>query len=283
MWPQVAAFDVSGVNGGGYTLPSAFTLYLNKTGSTLTQGRLAIGGKALTYAGTLTVVSNANSEAFAAGNSFTLVSRTSGALSGWFSSVNLPALATNLAWDTNNLATSGVLDVYNFTTMALEVSTPENSNAVVSASKLANHASSSKGTAVAVSASTPGHGSASITGGSLTYSPQAGYVGPDAFTVTFADVHGVQTMAVSVTVGTSGSGGQSPNVLTTGTDGSGNFYALFVGMPNTSYTVETNSVVSGGTWVKYANYTTGADGLLNVTNVPPVSGSQFFRTVYPSY
>ena len=39
----------------------------------------------------------------------------------------------------NNLATAGVLDVYTFTTTALEISTPKNSNAVVSAAKLANH------------------------------------------------------------------------------------------------------------------------------------------------
>jgi hypothetical protein len=85
-----------------------------------------------------------------------------------------------------------------------------------------------------------------------------------------------------VTVGTSSTGGQSPNVVASGTDGSGNFYALFAGMPNTTYTLETNSVVSGPTWVKYANYTTGYDGLINVTNVI-ASGPLFFRTVWPSY
>ena len=124
---------------------------------------------------------------------------------------------------------------------------------------------------------------ASISAGSLTYIPAADYVGSDSFTVTFADGHGIQTMAVDVTVGTASSGGQSPNVLISGTDGSGNFYALFVGAPNTSYTVETNSVASGGAWVKYGDITSGSDGLINVTNVPPVDGSLFFRTVYPAY
>jgi hypothetical protein len=189
-------------------------------------------------------------------------------------------------------ATSAGLDVYNFTTTALAISTPVGASAVVSAPKLANHASSDRAaaypTGLSASASTTANGGLVVINGngSLTYTP-AGAAnvngGTDSFTVTFNDGNRTQTMTVSVTIGTSSTGGQSPNVLTSGTDGSGNFYALFVGMANTTYTVETNSVVSGPTWVKYANYTTGNDGLINVTNVPPVAGSLFFRTLYPSY
>jgi VCBS repeat-containing protein len=159
---------------------------------------------------------------------------------------------------------------------------------------LANHVSSGKlasaypATGWSASASTPANGgTVTVNGdGSLTYTP-AGAAntqgGTDSFTVTFDDGHGSQTLAVSVNVGISSSGGLSPNVLMSGTDGSGNFYALFAGRPNAAYTVETNSVTSGGTWVKYQNFTSGADGLINVTNVPPAGSSLFFRTVYPSY
>jgi len=38
--------------------------------------------------------------------------------------VTLPALASGLSWDTNNLATTGVLDVYTFTTTPLSLVTP---------------------------------------------------------------------------------------------------------------------------------------------------------------
>ena len=69
-------------------------MLLNKTGATLTYGSVALGAKTLNYGGTLTVVSNANSEAFASGNSFTLFATngTANQLGGWFSSVTLPPL-----------------------------------------------------------------------------------------------------------------------------------------------------------------------------------------------
>ena len=100
---------------------------------------MAIGGINLTYGGPLNIISNANSRAFASGDSFPLVTKSSGNLSGWFSSVTLPALATGIAWDTNNLATSGVLDVYTFTTTNITISMPMNSNAVISATKQATN------------------------------------------------------------------------------------------------------------------------------------------------
>jgi autotransporter-associated beta strand protein len=285
-----ATFDVSAVAGGSYSLNGSGTLAIaisNNVTTGTTQGQVAAGANNFAYAGSLTVVSNANSDAFASGNTFTLFT-TSGTRSGWFSSVTLPPLATGLTWDTNHLATAGILDVYTFSTTPLELSTPASTAATISVTKLANHASSTKAaspypTGWTASVTTgPSHGSAGFSAGALTYTPTTGYIGSDSFAVTFSDGHGIQTMAVSVTVGTSSTGGQSPNVLISGIAG-GNFYALFVGMPNTAYTVETNAAASGPTWVKYANYTTGNDGLINVTNVPPVTGSLFFRTVYPSY
>jgi autotransporter-associated beta strand protein len=269
----------------------AFAISNNVSTSSTTQGQLALGANNLTYGGALTVA--ATGDPLVSGDSFPLVA-SSGTLSGWFSSVTLPALGAGLSWDTNDLATSGVLDVYTFTTTPLALSTPINTAATVSAAKLANHVSSGKlalaypGTGWSASATPPASGGSVVINGdgSFTYTPGgAANVngGTDSFTVNFNDGHGSQSMAVSVTVGTSSSSGQSPNILTSGTDGSGNFYALFAGAPSTTFTVETNSVVSGGTWVKYANYTSGSDGLINVTNVPPTGGSLFFRTVYPSY
>lgn len=286
-----AMFDVSAITPVGYTLPGSLRLHLNRTGSTLTQGQMVIGAKNLVYAGSLTVTKTG--DALANGDSFTLVTKSTGTLGGWFSSVSLPLLSSGLSWDTNNLATAGVLDVYTFTTTPLALSTPTGTAATISAAKLANHATSSRQASPypggwTATATTPVNGGSVVVNGnsSFTYTP-AGAAnvngGTDSFTMTFSDGHGTQTMAVSVAVGTSGSGGQSPNVLVSGTDGAGKFYALFAGLPNTAYTVETNSVMSGGTWVKYANYPTGNNGLINVTNVPPVTGSLFFRTVYPGY
>ena len=231
-----AIFDVSAVTGGSYTNPSGTTLafYINKAGSTLTNGQVTIGANNLTYAGTLNVISNANSSAFAAGDSFKLVKTTGGTFSGWFSSVTLPSLTSGLSWNTNGLATSGNLAVYNFTTTPLAFSMVTNTTAVVSAPKMAAQASSSLGTPVAVSAgSTSNGGTASISAGALTYTPASGYVGPDTFTVTYSDGYGVQTMLVTVTVNAQNVG---PSISAVNAGGYGSFTSL--GLANNTYTVQ---------------------------------------------
>lgn len=275
---------------GTLTLSSTLTLgssstasmEINKSGMTDTADKVAASG-AVSYGGALNVT--ATGDTLASGDSFTLF--TGSGFSGWFGSVTVPTLAAGISWDTNKLATNGVLDIYTFTTTSLSLSTPTNTAAVISAAKLANHASSSRAgaypTGWTADVTTPSHGTASVDSGSgdLTYTPTSGYSGSDSFTVTFHDGHGWQTMAVSVTVGTGN--GQSPNLLVSGTI-DGNFVLQFAGIPGDAYTVETNSVLDGSLpWVKLANYTTPANGVIFVTNALSGAGSLYYRTVYPSY
>jgi autotransporter-associated beta strand protein len=273
-----ASFDVSAVTPGGYSLNSSGTLALNinKTGSTLTQGQVVLGAKNLTFGGALTVT--ASGSTLAAGDSFNLIT-TTGTRSGWGSSSTVPALASGISWDTNKLATTGVLDIYTFTSTALTLSTPMNTNAVISSSKLLNHASSARGTPAVTAATTPGHGTASVSSGTLTYSPAANYTGSDSFMITFQDGHGWQTNVVNVTVG-SGTG-TSANVLSSGVVGS-NFQVNFAGIPGYTYTVETNSVANGSGWIKWGNITAASNGAMQVVD-PLGSSSLFYRTVWPSY
>lgn len=281
-----ATFDVSAVTPSGYALNSFGTLALNinKTGSTLTQGQMVLGTKNLTYGGALTVTASGNT--LAAGDSFPLLT-TSGTWSGWFSSVSVPALASGISWDTNKLATTGVMDIYYFTNVTLALTTPVNSNAVIGATKLLNHTGSSRGTASAAAVSTPGHGTASLSSGVLTYSPTANYSGSDSFTCTFQDGHGWQTITVNVTVGSGN--GSSANSVYTGT-ANGNFVAQFAGIPGDTYTVETNSVVSGAGWTKLGNFAAPSNnsqglgiGVFGVTNAMGAETTLYFRTVWPSY
>lgn len=207
---------------------------------------------------------------------------TSGSRNGWFNDVTLPALGSGLAWDTNTLAGSGMLEVYAFTTMPLIMSVPKNSNAVVTATKLANHVTASRGTAsaIAASATAVSGASASVNGsGVLTYTPKTDYVGNDSFTVTFSDGHGVQAMAVTVTVGPGDS--VSPNLLGQVVSGD-NFVLKFAGYPGVTYTVETNQNVTGPGWGKLDNVLTPTNGIISFTNAIGTN-SLFFRTVWPSY
>jgi hypothetical protein len=278
-----ATFDVTAITPAGYTLGSGtLTMNIDKTGVTKTQGQLAIGGKNLTYAGALTV-SKTGAAALASGDSFTLVTKSSGTIGGGFSSITLPALASGLVWDTNDLATAGILDVYSFTTTPLTASALVSVATTIPAAKLASHSSSSKGgtyptgwTAVASGASL---GTVSFSSGNLVYTAGA-TPGTDNFTVTLYDGHGSQTLAVTVTVSASNVGpalATDNGYMTNG--GYGSFTAS--GIPNQFYDVEVATSMSGP-WAAASNGTVQAapNGVISYTDTETISaygGTVFYR------
>lgn len=89
------------------TLSAGSTTKLELTKAPLTNDVLTVQGL-LNYGGAL-VVTNIGGQALAAGDSFPLLNMTSHA--GSFSSLTLPALTANLAWDTNSFLASGTLTV----------------------------------------------------------------------------------------------------------------------------------------------------------------------------
>jgi hypothetical protein len=195
-------------------------------------------------------------------------------------------LGSGLSWDTNDLATTGVLDVYTFTTTPLALNTQTNTPATISAAKLLDHVTASRAGTLAVTAvSIPVNGGGAILNGdgSVTYTPAPGQTGSDSFIVTVQDGHGSQTIAASVTLGWGN--GQSPNVVFgPTTDGHGNFVVSFAGIPGTTYTIETNSAVNQPGWSKLKNITAPANGVFQITDPMPADlSSRFYRTVYPSY
>jgi autotransporter-associated beta strand protein len=281
-----STFDVSAVTPTVFSLNTGGTLAfkINKAGATLTQGQLVLAGKNLVYGGALTVTGTGG--ALASGDSFTLVTKTTGTLSSWFTNVTLPVLASGLSWDTNDLATTGVLDVYTFTTTPLALNTQTNTPATISAAKLLNHVTASRaGTLAVVAVSTPANGGGTVLNGdgSVTYAPAPGQTGSDSFNITVQDGHGSQTIAATVTLGWGN--GSSPNVVFgPTTDGHGNFVVGFAGIPGTTYTVETNSAVNQPGWSKLENITAPANGVFQITDpMPSDLSSRFYRTVYPSY
>lgn len=187
---------------------STVNMDINKTSGVDTADKAAVTG-AVTYNGMLNVT--ATGDTLASGDSFTLF--TGSGFSGWFSTVSLPALPTGLTWDTNDLATSGVLDVYTFTTTPLTVATLINTTATIPAAKLANHSSSAKAASLyptgwTATASGNTLGSVSFNGNSDLIYTANGTAGTDNFTVTLHDGHGAQTVAVTVTVSTANVGPQ---------------------------------------------------------------------------
>jgi len=93
--------------GNNLTLNAGSLTLFQVQHSPLTNSRVSVAA-ALTLAGNL-VVTNAGGNALAAGDAFQLFA--AGNYTGTFSSLTLPALATNLVWNTSLLNTSGTLSV----------------------------------------------------------------------------------------------------------------------------------------------------------------------------
>ncbi|MEO5802250.1 MAG: autotransporter-associated beta strand repeat-containing protein [Verrucomicrobiota bacterium] len=86
------------------TLQGEALLQLNRTNATTADKLVA---NSISLGGTLTVTNIG--DALQSGNTFTLFT---GALSGNFTTLNLPALSSGLAWNTNNLSVNGTISVF---------------------------------------------------------------------------------------------------------------------------------------------------------------------------
>lgn len=169
---------------------------VSKSGATLTAD-LVTGVTTLTYGGTL-VVTSVGPDALAAGNSFQLFSATTYA--GTFSTLTLPTLAGGLVWDTSRLAIDGTISVGSIpVAMNDSVTTPEDTP--VSIPVLANDTDADIDVLAIQSVTQGAHGSVTIVGTSVTYSPATDWSGTDSFTYTATDNQdGTSTATVSVTV-----------------------------------------------------------------------------------
>jgi len=88
-------------------LTNSGTVYMKLHKSDGTNDQLALGANSLNYGGRLTVTNLAGT--LALNDSFVLF--VAGSYSGMFSSTNLPALGTGLAWDVSGLTNTGTIKI----------------------------------------------------------------------------------------------------------------------------------------------------------------------------
>ncbi|BCU76388.1 hypothetical protein llg_11030 [Luteolibacter sp. LG18] len=177
------------------TLGGALQISLNK-GAVQTASKLVQTTGTLTCGGTLTVTNTGS--ALVAGDSFQLFSAP--AYAGSFSSVLLPPLSGGLRWITSRLAVDGTVHVA-APPMAVNDSAITAEDTTGTFAVMVND-SDPDGDAISLSSVTQGaHGTVTIVGSNVTYTPAANYNGSDSFTYTIADgIDGNSTATVFVTV-----------------------------------------------------------------------------------
>ncbi|WP_264487239.1 beta strand repeat-containing protein [Luteolibacter arcticus] len=193
--PGVSAIGTLAIN-NTLTLAGTAVMEIRRTGSVLSTDSVS-GITTLAYGGSL-VVTNTGSSALLAGDTFQLFSATT--YTGTLGSITLPSLSPGLVWETGNLAVNGTIRV-GAPPLALNDSFAIQKDTVGNFPVMAND-TDADGDILSLLAVTQGaHGSVAISGSNVTYTPAAGYMGPDSFTYTIADGgNGTSTATVSVTV-----------------------------------------------------------------------------------
>ena len=129
-----------------------------------------------------------------------------------------------------------------------------------------------------VNATSTNGGSVSLSSGSVTYTPQTGYIGPDRFTFMVSDGHGGTAsgfVLVQVRPGNQASGNVlAPRVIP------GGYEVDFAGIPGRSYTLQRAESVTGP-WLTLGTVMVGSNGIGTWADTNAVPASAYYRTAYP--
>jgi hypothetical protein len=250
---------------------------IDRNGGSPLVGKIVLSGGTLTYGGTFTVANLG--AALQSGDSFTLF--TAPAFSGWFGSVSLPALGTSLVWDTNKLATNGVLEIYTFTTNVFQtLSVSSNTAANLLIAKVLSKTTGGRGTTSLTSVGNAAHGSTSISSPNIIYTPTSGYTGSDSFNCVVSDLNGSTTVTVLVTV----TDPNDPNQNSNGSnlalhlvDGGG-VRLIIAGTAGVTYQVQYTDTLTPPDWQILGNaFVMPSAGLTNIVDTGGGSG-RYYRT-----
>ncbi len=240
--------------------PASFTV--SATGIPDATYQWQLNGTNVTSGGTSATLTISNPQAADAGSYQVIVSNSSGSVTSTAVTltVNLPPVPGILA-----------------------LGAIENTPVSVSLAKLIAAATDPEGnsfTVSGVSALSTNNGTVTLDSTELTYLPPTNYVGADQFTYTLTDSLGASSVAtVNVAVVSSDSAGQN------GVGGiqmvGGNAQVTFAGIPNYTYHIQRTDNLITPNWVTLGPVTADAQGHIVFTDTSPLTGSAFYRTIYP--
>jgi hypothetical protein len=257
-------------------LQGATSLELNRNASP-NADQIALTAGTLNFGGSL-VLTNGGA-ALADGDSFTLF--TASGFNGWFNDVAAPSLASGLTLDTNKLSQTGILDVYAFTPAggSVPLSVVKNVAADLPLTTVFAHTAGGRGALALASATGASHGVIATNATTLTYTPDANYVGSDSFICSVADTNnGIANVTVAVTV--TGSGGGNTSTLAIQQSGT-NFSVTVTGNAGSNYQLQRSAALSPTNWQAVGDvFTMPVSGSTNIS-VTPAGNTGFYRTVIP--
>ena len=159
-------------------------------------------------------------------------------------------------------------------------STPYETQAEISKSKILLNASDPDGDTVTITTAGPATaqgGTAALQATTILYTPAAGYTGADSFSITLSDGRGGLTTG-TVTVTVDANGGIGPNAPTI-TLGTGTAQVLFHGIPGRNYEAQRSTNLVD--WTVLSTVTAAPNGDIPYTDTNPPVGTGFYRMRVP--
>ncbi len=135
-------------------------------------------------------------------------------------------------------------------------------------------------TLVVTAVNSPSHGTTSLSGGTVTYTPGSSYVGADSFTYTVSDTFGgTTTSTANLTVRL---GSFTSTISNQATQPDGNFTLIATGIAGTNYVIQATSDVANGSWTSLGTVTALPNGLISFTDLNATNFSQrYYRLALP--
>jgi hypothetical protein len=132
-------------------------------------------------------------------------------------------------------------------------------------------------TLAGVSANSTNGGTVILSNGLVTYTPATNFIGADLFTYVVNDGSTSSTGSVQVVVADTGT--VAPNRIGSVVLGTEGAQVRFAGIPGFTYIIERST--DGADWTAIGSVVVPANGVFEILDSAPPSGSVFYRTTVP--
>lgn len=132
-----------------------------------------------------------------------------------------------------------------------------------------------------VSAGPASNGTVTVSGGTVFYTPNAGFTGEDSFPYTISDGQGGAAVGTVTVVVTADDTAPGLSIAKMEVLPDGSLRLVFAGIPGRVYRVQSSDTLAPDSWVDRATLAADALGRFEFIDPAPLPPSRFYRTVQP--